>query len=216
MPAILPQSKHNTNQAKSLRLAAIVLMILALAPLLWPPGWMPAFARILVVDQAPTPADAILVLGSGDGSRQDRAIALYGQGLAPVVISSGERPLLPGVWQSYAEIAADYMVERGVPREAIVLFEDTASTRDEALAARTLAEQSGYTALIVVTDAYHTRRSALTIRHVFRGSPIRITMVAAPTPWFDATSWWTSERSLLAVLEEYVKFGFYVLKGYIP
>ncbi|MHB0857629.1 MAG: YdcF family protein [Anaerolineae bacterium] len=213
-----PPSDHNTTRGVALRLLplALFILLLLLLPLLRPSCWLPAIARVLIVDQAPTPADAILVLGGGDGSRQDRAIALYAQGYAPVVISSGERPMLPGVWQSYARLAADYMVERGVPREAIALFEDTTSTREEALAARTWAQEQGYTSLLVVTDAYHTRRSALTMRRAFRETSVRITVVAAQAPWFDAGSWWAAERPLLAVFEEYVKFGYYTLKGYIP
>ena len=93
----------------------LVLVLLAcLLVFLAARWWLPVMARVLMVDEPVVPADAILVLGGGDGSRQDRAIEIYRSGLAPIIISSGEKPLLPGFKESYAEVGALYMVERGV------------------------------------------------------------------------------------------------------
>jgi len=73
-------------------LVVIFILLLAIASHRW---WLTGVPRLLVVDQAPRSADAILVLGGGDGSRAARALALYEAGWAPIVITSGERPFLP-------------------------------------------------------------------------------------------------------------------------
>jgi uncharacterized SAM-binding protein YcdF (DUF218 family) len=192
-------------------LVLILLVVLVISHRLW----MPAVARVLFVDELPTHADAIFILGGGDGSRQDRAIALYKEGLAPLVISSGEAPKLPDSQRTFAEVGADYMLARGVPAQSILLMGETTSTYDEAQASLELAKARGFSTLLVVSDHYHLGRSRLVFRHVFRGSGIRPIFVAANPNWFDANAWWTQERSLLAVFEEYEKLLFYLLRGYL-
>ena len=171
--------------------------------------------QALVLDEHPIAADAILVLGGGGGSRHDRAVLLYREGLAPLVISSGDAIELPGFDRTYAEYGAEYMIARGVPASAVLVQNDVTSTREEALAARQLAEQRGYRALLIVTDNYHTERARLTFRKVFRRSGIRLAFVAATPDWVHWDRWWTEERSLLIILQEYIKLGFYLFKGYL-
>jgi len=207
---------NNWRQRGRRRLpAAIVVLALLLLVALSYRWWLPGVARILIVNQIPQPADAILVLGGGDGSRQDRAIALYNEGLAPLVISSGEAPLLPDFKRPFAELGADYMIARGVPAEGILLLSDTTSTYEEAVNSLKLARERGFTSLLVVSDHYHLGRSSLAFRHVYRGSGISLTFVAAYPAWFDVNAWWTQERSLIAVFEEYEKLFYYLLKGYL-
>ena len=122
---------------------------------------------------------------------------------------------MPGFKQSFASLGADYMVSLGAPRDTMILLPDTTSTRDEALACLQLAQESGVGSLLVITDSYHTRRARLTFRKVFEGSDVRIIVVGAEPAWFAPNSWWTQERSLLAVLEEYTKLAFYLTKGWV-
>jgi uncharacterized SAM-binding protein YcdF (DUF218 family) len=194
----------------------VVLVLLAcLLVFLVARWWLPAMARALMVGDPAVHADAILVLGGGNGSRQDLAIEFYRAGLAPIIISSGERPLLPGFEQSYAEVAALYMADRGVARDAILLLPLTTSTQDEAAFSLRLAQEQGWHTVLVITDNYHTRRSKWTFQHAYRGSGITVVVVPATPDWLAIDGWWKQERSLLAVLEEYEKMIFYLLRGYL-
>ena len=193
----------------------LVLVALFLLALLLSPVWLPLVARVLVVDQPPREADAIMVMGGGDGSSQDRAIQLYNEGWAPVLVSSGESPNLPGPGRSYAELGADYMIQRGIPPEAILLVPQTTSTHDEARISLAICRERGFGRLLVVSDHYHTLRTSLTFRQVFRDADVDIITVAAHPDWFDLDRWWQSERPVLAVFQEYLKLGYYFLKGYI-
>lgn len=177
--------------------------------------WLPILARALVLEQPPGLASAILVLGGGDGSREDRGLELYLQGLAPVIITSGEKPQLPGQERTYAELSADYLTVRGVARDAILLMPQTTSTRDEAMASLSLAHERGFSSLLVITDSPHTRRAWLTFRRIFHGSGIRVAIVAAHPSWFNPKTWWLEERSLLTVFTEYEKLAFYLTRGYL-
>ena len=192
-------------------LVGVILLLLAFGTL-W---WLPVLARVLVVDQPPVSASAILILGGGDGSREDRALALYERGLAPMIITSGEKPHLPDQKLTFAELSADYLFARGVAPDAVILMNGTTSTRDEALESLQLARDRGFDSLLIVTDAFHTGRARLTFRKVFRSTRIGLTFVAAYPDGYSMDSWWKSERSLLAVFEEYEKLIFYLLNGYI-
>jgi len=210
-----PDSNWAQRGRRRLPLGLMTTLTLLLLVILGHRWWLPGIARALFVDQTPQRADALLILGGGDGSRQDRALALYQEGLTPFIISSGERPYLPGFQRTFAEIGAEYLIARGVPAESILLLQETTSTYDEALASLRLAKERGFTSLLVVSDHYHLRRSSLVFRRVYQGSGISLTFVAAHPSWFDADAWWTQERSLMAVFEEYEKLVYYLLKGYL-
>ncbi|MBN1402117.1 MAG: YdcF family protein [Anaerolineae bacterium] len=211
--------RTGSNNVRATRRArwpgCLVLLLLAVLVVILGPLWLPWIARVLVVDQPPVAADAMMVLGGGDGSVQDRAIQLYNEGWAPLIISSGEPPNLPGPERSYAELGADYMIERGVPRESILVVPQATSTYEEAVVCLALCQERGVERLLVIADPYHTRRTSLTFGHVFRDAPITLTFVGARPDWFDPSDWWKSERPVLAVFQEYLKLGYYLVKGYI-
>ena len=192
-------------------LVAGLLLLLAIASHRW---WLTGMARLLVVDQAPKTADAIVVLGGGDGSRAARALDLYDAGWAPVVITRYDIFFLPDFERTRAEMSADYLISRGVPREGLLLLNETTSTRDEAVDSLAVAKERGFSTLLVVTDNYHSRRASWTFHHAFHGSGVEPVIVSADPDWFEMDAWWTEERSFLAVIEEYEKMLFYLLKGF--
>lgn len=117
------------------------------------------------------PADLAVVLGNhvaADGTvsgrlvrRLDRALALYQQGKVPTIIVSGGRD--PGS-PFEAEAMKRYLVERGVPADAVV--EDRGG-ENTYLTARFTAEymqQHGLRSVIAVSQYYHISRSKLALR----------------------------------------------------
>ncbi|MCD6521103.1 MAG: YdcF family protein [Anaerolineae bacterium] len=209
------RTEGKSRRGRRLSPGCLFLIILLFLLVLSHRWWLGAVAQLLVVDQPPAQADAILVLGGGDGSRQERAIELYQQGWAPLIISSGDKPHVPVLDKTFAELGADYMVARGIPRQTILLLKTPISTYEEALESLQLAQKRGLRALLVVTDNYHTRRASLVFRHVYRGTGIQLIFVSAKPSWFQLNSWWTNERALVACFEEYIKLGLYLAKGYL-
>lgn len=177
--------------------------------------WLPQVAHALAAGESPRPSDAILVLGGGYGERLDRALELYREGQAPLLVTSGEPPALPDFERPFAELAAGYLVARGVPPEAILTLPETTSTRDEAVQSLSLARERSWRSVLVVTAEHHCLRARLTFRKVYRGSGVEVAVVAARGDWFDPRTWWRSERSLLDVSQEYQKLAYYLLKGYL-
>ncbi len=118
--------------------------------------------------QSLPPVDAVIVLGAAqyDGrpsaqlaTRLDTALELWAGGeVGYIVVTGGNQP---GDRFTEAEVAASYLVDRGVPA-GNVLAEDTGTTTFESLhAVASLVDESGITSTILVTDSYHALRSRL-------------------------------------------------------
>jgi len=122
-------------------------------------------------DQARS-VDAIVVLGVAqyDGrpspqlrARLDHALALWQEGLSPLVITTGGNQ--PGDRFTEAETSANYLMEGllgvAVPAESIVQENSGSTTRESLIAVRNIMQDRGLHSVLIVTDPYHSLRSRL-------------------------------------------------------
>ena len=126
-------------------------------------------------DQARS-VDAIVVLGVAqyDGrpspqlqARLDHALALWQEGLAPLVITTGGNQ--PGDRFTEAETSANYLIEGlpdssadvAVPAESIVQENSGSTTRESLIAVHNIMQDRGLHSVLIVTDPYHSLRSRL-------------------------------------------------------
>ncbi len=116
--------------------------------------------------------DAIVVMGAAqyDGrpspqlaARLDHVVDLWNQGYAPTVLVTGGNQ--EGDRFTEASASAGYLVERGVPVDAIVQ-EDAGTTTHESLTAARSLLGADVESILVVTDPYHALRSRLTAQEV--------------------------------------------------
>ncbi len=192
------------------RAAGGLLLGLALLTTLHP-LWLPWVAWALIIDEPPQPADAIVVLGGGAGERDLMAARLYAAGFAPLIITTGDEIPLPGLPDAtWAGLSAIELRQHGVPETHIVQIHNSQSTCDDARL--TLAAlPRGARRVILVTDPFHTRRATWLFQ---RGAPdLQVAPVAAELDWFQPDGWWTDERSIIVVAQEYVKFAVTLVKG---
>jgi uncharacterized SAM-binding protein YcdF (DUF218 family) len=158
-------------------------------------------AESWVVNEPAANADAIVVLSDDNfyADRSTHAAELFRQGVAPVVVASGRR-LRPSA--GISELMEHDLIERGVPKEKIVLFpNDADSTVEAATAITRFAVQHGWKKLIVVTSNYHTRRA----RYIFQkvAPPgMEISIASARDGDFDPEKWWEKRTSTKAFLGE--------------
>ena len=108
--------------------------------------------------------DAIVVMGAAqyDGrpspqltARLDHVVELWDQGLAPMVITTGGNQ--PGDRFTEAESSANYLIDRGVPADAIVQVLGTNSYESLREVRDALVGRGGESVLLV-TDPYHSLR----------------------------------------------------------
>src|SRR5215471_1066797 len=147
-------------------------------------GWLLAWgaARLLIVRAPLERADAILVLSGSSrlAERNHLAAELFRQGRAPRVLLTNDHQLLG--WDSKEqrnpfsyERAREILQTGGVPLNRIeVLMQSVEGTYGELDLVREYASQSQLRSSLVVTSAYHSRRSLWTASHLFKGTGIVI------------------------------------------
>ena len=114
-------------------------------------------------DQA-APSDAIGVFGAAeyDGrpspvyrARLDHALALYGRGIAPLIITLGGAG---GDEYSEGAVGREYLMGMGVPEEAIIAETVSRNTEDSARRIAVIARANGLRRLVIVSDGTHLFR----------------------------------------------------------
>ena len=112
------------------------------------------------------PADVVLVLGAaqydGDPSsifsaRLDHAARLYNDGVAPRIVTTGGGR--PGDVYTEAEAGRRYLIEHGVPADAVVAVAEGFDTLSSLRAAAARAEADGWHSAVMVSDPWHSLRA---------------------------------------------------------
>ena len=151
---------------KKKRIFTAVLIVLLLC-LLAAAAIAASIVRYAKTDET-QPADCIVILGAGtwEGEvspvfeeRLRHGADLYREGYAPVIILTGgldPRNTIPD-----AEAARRWMVENGIPDEAILMEEKSRYTHENFLYAKELMEENGLVTALVVSDPLHMKRAML-------------------------------------------------------
>jgi uncharacterized SAM-binding protein YcdF (DUF218 family) len=169
--------------------------------------------KLLVVNEPPARSDAIIILGGGDGEREQLASTLYKQGYAPVIIvSNGGTRGHPST--VYAKCEIEWLRGYGVPEVAIVPEFEAQSTYGNAVYSEQVMRRHGWKSALVVSSSYHMRRAQYIFNKIYAGSGIRLTYCAAPVVGYVPERWWASYAGRLFTFSEYEKLaGYFVLYG---
>lgn len=118
-------------------------------------------------------ADAIIVLGAAQyeghpspvlKARLDHAAALWTLGLAPRMVVTGGRGI--GDTTSEAAVGMRYLVQHGVPANAIAMDVEGLTTSQSMLAVRRVLGAEAHPAIILVSDPFHMLRLAILARRL--------------------------------------------------
>jgi len=216
-PGVVKARAKGKAKRKRLVLLIALLGAIVLGPIL---AW--AGAHLLIVKSDLASADAIVVM-SGSSTyleRADWAARLYREGRAPVIILTNDS-LISG-WDKkeqrnpyFYELAARELQKRGVPETKIQVVSDIAlGTYEESVGVRDYATAHQLKRLLVVTSAYHTRRTLWSLRHACEGSGIEIGIDSPPPGWQTPapSSWWWRRWGWKVVAGEYVKLIYYKMR----
>jgi uncharacterized SAM-binding protein YcdF (DUF218 family) len=191
-----------------------VLAMLALL-LLASPLWLQFFGTFLVASDEPTHADAIVVLAGNAPDRLPRALDLWRQGYAPLLIVSNESVHTYGLNTTWYDLYRAHLVAQEVPPDALVILDNPLpdSTIDEARRDAAIAQARGLHSALLVTDAFHSRRASLLFAAQFRhlGLEVRSTPVLDSDP--DIAHWWAHPTETRRVTEEWTKLLVYLVQG---
>jgi uncharacterized SAM-binding protein YcdF (DUF218 family) len=195
------------------RLGVLGLGMILLAVLLHP-LWLGASGDFLVARDDLQRSDALIVLAGNSPYRAAHAAELFRAGWAPRVIVSNEVVLSHGVELTWSQLLAAGLVTLDIPREAIIPLEQVAqSTHHEALQSRDLMLARGWRRAIVVTDPFHTRRAATAFRGVWDRAGLEVLVAPAESSKYSVANWWRDPNKATRVIQEYVKYPYYLLTG---
>jgi len=138
----------------------------------------------------PAHADVVVML-SGSKRRLPTALSLIRRGVAPVLALSSVRRTRQ--WPEADRLCHThrYAGARVVCFEAVPF-----STRGEARTVARLAQARGWRSIVVVTSRFHITRAHMLFRRCWHGP---LSMVAAPSTWWQLPVEWVSETGKLLV-----------------
>ena len=150
------------------RVTAAIVAVVASYTLVFQTNLPWFMARPLLMSEAPSQADAIVVFAGGvgesgqaGGGYQERvreAVELYQAGFAPLMIfSSGYEFAF-----REAEVMRSLAMSQGVPASAIVLETRASSTYENVVFVYELLEEHESNTILLVSSPYHMRRALLT------------------------------------------------------
>jgi uncharacterized SAM-binding protein YcdF (DUF218 family) len=114
------------------------------------------------------PVDAIIVMGAAQfngvpsavlRARLDTTYRAWMDGVAPVIIVTGGK--LPGDNFTESESSRDYLVDRGVPRNAILLEGEGRNSAESLRHAAQIARDHHIRRVLIVSDGFHLFRSKM-------------------------------------------------------
>jgi uncharacterized SAM-binding protein YcdF (DUF218 family) len=178
-------------------------------------------ANNLIIEKPLERADAILILSGSSVylERTQKAALVYKQGIAPRVLltDDGGRAGWARAEQrnpKFVELARNNLIAQGVPPENIeILAAQVSETNEEAEVLRGKIRQANWKSILIVTSAYHTRRSLWTFEKVLENENLQIGIVSpppgeqTPPPFY----WWLTRKGWTSVAAEYVKIVYYRL-----
>lgn len=207
--------------ARTLALLALVGLYVASTPAFanWLASRLEWAVPSTAVADAP-PADVAVLLGgvlgqplpprsepdlSDAADRIVTAARLYRAGkVRAVLVAAGNIPWLEAVAPE-AELIADFLVELGVPRDAIFLDGGSRNTRENAINSATMMATQGWSSGLLVTSAMHMTRAADTF------AAAGLTLTPFPTdfrtrrPLIDSALDFLPDASALSLTTDAVK-----------
>jgi len=167
-----------------------------------------AGAYLIYADEL-APADVIVVLSGGTESRMNEALSIYKEDYADIFVLTETGEQIEGIEQVEYLNSFDMRIQlmnNGVPGGNIIITDLSVNTTvDEAVAVRDIMQNRQYKSAIVVTDPYHTRRTAIIFNEIFADTGIDIIIRPVRSSWFNSRIWFTSQDGWQFTITEYLK-----------
>lgn len=155
-------------------------------------------------------ADIAIILGAGateEGvspvyrERINHGIWLYENGYVDAILVTGG--IGEGNQSSDAEIAREYLLQQGIPKEIVYIEDKSTITQENIQNAKEIMDDQSLETAIVVSDPLHMKRAML------MASDYEIKAYSSPTPTSMYRSWRTKLPFLLREEFFYIGYRFY-------
>jgi uncharacterized SAM-binding protein YcdF (DUF218 family) len=180
----------------------------------WRLEWRAPFVSSKSLPQS----DAIILLGGTPIRRIMRALWLYREGKAPLIVIAGGNPPGQAAVVPEAQRVADILVDMGVPRSALVLETKSRNTRENALNTEAIFKEHSWRHGLLVTERIHMPRALATFQKVgVDVMPVPTEMHSVPPEIDSLTDFLPDARALVRTTlatKEAIGLGIYRLRGW--
>ena len=202
-------SSNNENTFKrGLFTAFYTVLILVLLLISTAKSWLPAVGHWFLVQTKVTNADVIVVLAGGGPERLCHGMELCKHGLAPELWYTGDKPLETRSDFMDSELALNFAMQQGMPKDKIRLLPSTSTFEDGKVIAALVREKK-IKSILAVTSWYHTRRAANVLHHFIADTNIIVYVSSSTNLPFTPDNWWRDEEGLVNVVNEIIKTALY-------
>ena len=187
---------------------ALAVLILLVVVILFSPLILRGIGALLIYADPLKEADSVVALSGDTGDRVAEAARLYQKQYASYLfITYTDEPARDALIRA--------AVMEGIPADRVIVTEmQVSNTVDEARAIKALAKERAQDSLIIITDPFHTLRTRIIFRNVFRGSGIDVQVRPVGRHWYRSTTWWRTAEGRRYTLEEYLKILLYFFGRY--
>jgi uncharacterized SAM-binding protein YcdF (DUF218 family) len=154
-------------------------------------------------------SDVIFVFGGGRSfAKADKAIELYKEGLAPVILFTGNRAsyMKESERETEAERFANHAKKNGIPKHSIVEESKAINTVENAKFSMDLLNSLNIDRdkIIMISIPYHLKRSLYTLKATIKNDKTKIIRQSSESK-FSPESYWNDINGWKYVFYEYIK-----------
>lgn len=172
------------------------------------------YALLFSKDNATKDADIILILSGNPATRVAKAVELYKDGYADVLMYTFTRSeeKYSDIFLSQSDSVKKALQSENVTSKLLPSHKNGAtSTFDEAYDLALYSLEHNIQKVILVTDRFHTQRAYYAFTKIFAkfDIPVTLQIAGAKNAHFDESNWWRSEYGISMYILEPIKFLVY-------
>ncbi|WP_419770302.1 MAG: YdcF family protein [Candidatus Marinarcus sp.] len=180
-----------------------------------------SYASYFTLDTATKGADVVFILGGNPKTRPAKAIELVKNGYSKQILMTNIKDKAlkyQELFETEEELTSRILKSENETLKIIkCIKEDGAtSTFDEAYTLAKYSKENKLTHLIIVTDAFHTRRALYAFEKVFKiqgMKNIKLEIAPARNGVYLENNWWKTEKGLRSYIIEPIKYFFYMFNS---
>ncbi len=154
----------------------------------------------------PVGAGVLVIEGWLPQKELDQVVqVLKAKGYTRVVTTGGPTDWPESKYGNYAQMAADYLIQHGVPRELILVVPAPPSAQERTFLSAVMLRESAQRlgikldAIDVYSSGAHARRSRL-LYQLALGKRIRVGVLAARPEDYDPEAWWRTSNGVESIV----------------
>lgn len=196
----------------------LIFILVILCPLLFPKFFTNQLEKPLVVSQTPITADVIVIHGGSTTKnnklpllaqqRLTHGLFLWRKGLASYILVTGGETQFNNV---EAEVMANELITRGVPKNNILLEDKSSSTKENVINSVKILKKNNFNSVLVVTSPYHSLRTTLVWKKFWPNKNLTV----SPAEKTIANEKVNPYRALFSIVREYTALIWYKLNNWI-